>query len=361
MPLLSLGQKEKSKDIFSNIGLSIIAILLLFVFAEIIIRIAILYKNKVSFEKVINSLPKVEQGSKVGFGDMIQPNPNPKIIYELRPNLRVYCNNYFTRTNDRGFRSSKNYVLEKKYNTVRIIGLGDSYMFGQGVGQDKDIMSVLESKLNKRFPQKKWEVINTAVPGYDTVIEVETLKEKMLAYSPDIVIIEFIGNDFQLPNFIYNTSSWIDLNRSFFLDFLIKRYVLLKSNSFKLIGAPANPRLGWGFEDDPSAVPEQYRDMVGWSSYVTAMTELRELKEQHGFDVVSFLTLGFKDERVFNLSRQLQFYTTYNDAYDLGDPSLLVSKNDIHPSKLGHRMNAEKLLNFMIDAGIIKKYLNNED
>jgi len=360
MPLLRLCQKEKLKDIFYNIGLSTMALLLLFVFGEIICRSIILHNNRVSFKKVMRNLPEAGEGNRVGFGDMIQPNHNPKIIYELRPNLSVYSEGCFIRTNDHGWRSSKNYPLEKKYNVVRIAGLGDSYMFGQGVDQDEDVMSILELELNKRFPQKKWEVINTAVPGYNTVMEVETLKEKILDYKPDIVIIEFIGNDFQLPNFIYNTSNRLDLKRSFFLDFLIKRCALLKSNSFELIGAPLNPRLGWGFEDDPSAVPEQYKDMVGWSSYASAMSELGELKKQHGFDVVSFLTLGFQDDRVFNLSKQLQFYTTYNDAYDLEDPSLLISKSDIHPSELGHRRNAEKLLNFMIDAGIIKKHLNNE-
>lgn len=72
-----------------------------------------------------------------------------------------------------------------------------------------------------------------------------------------------------------------------------------------------------------------------------------------------FLTLGFKEDRVFNLSTQLRFYTTYNDAYDPKDLSLVISKNDIHPSELGHKKNAEKLLNFMIDKKIIKKYLSN--
>jgi hypothetical protein len=54
----------------------------------------------------------------------------------------------------------------------------------------------------------------------------------------------------------------------------------------------------------------------------------------------------------------LGFYTTYNDAYDSQDLSLVISKNDIHPSELGHKKNAEKLLNFMIDKEIIGRYLN---
>jgi len=85
------------------------------------------------------------------------------------------------------------YTVKKSINTVRIVTLGDSHMFGWGVAEKEMYTNVLENMLNSKFPEKKWEIINTAVPGYNTYMEVETLKRKAIMYSPDIVIMEY-GN-----------------------------------------------------------------------------------------------------------------------------------------------------------------------
>lgn len=347
---------KNTKNFLVNISITIIALLFLFLFCEISVRGVMFYKSKNNFKEVMNNLPEVRDEC---FAAIIQPSMNPKIIYELRPNINVHFLKGLVKTNNMGCRSNEDYLFNKDSNAVRILGLGDSYMFGQGVDQDKNLLDVLEIELNKKFTQKKWKIINAAVPGYNTVMEVETLREKYLKYKPDIVIIEFIGNDFQLPNFIYDTADWKDFKRSFFIEFLMKKCALLPNN-FQLFGAPANFKLGWGFEDDASRVPEQYKDIVGWDSYARAMKALKKMQKEYGFDVISFLTLGYKDDRVFNLSRQLGFYTTYNDAYDSKDLSLVISKNDIHPSELGHKKNAEKLLNFIIKEGIIEKHINNK-
>ncbi|MFA5389409.1 MAG: SGNH/GDSL hydrolase family protein [Candidatus Omnitrophota bacterium] len=348
---------KNSRSFFINTGIMTIALLLSLLLCETFIRAALFYKSRNEFKKVMGSLPEIESGKEAGLGQIIRPSANPKIIYELRPDMDVYFANAAVKTNHIGCRSDRNIHLKKDAGTVRILGLGDSYMFGQGVNQEKNLLDVLEAELNKRFTQRSWEVINAAVPGYNTVMEVETLKEKYLKYKPDIVIIEFIGNDFQLPNFIYDVADWRDLKKSFFMELLVKKYSSLPSN-FKLSGAPLNFKLGWGFEDDACRVPEMYKDAVGWDSYVRAMKILKKVQKKYGFDVISFLTLGYKDDRVFNLSTQLGFYTTYNDAYDSQDLSLVISKNDIHPSESGHKKNAEKLLNFMIDEKIIEKYLS---
>ena len=41
--------------------------------------------------------------------------------------------------------------------------------------------------------------MNTGVPGYNTYMEVAALKQKWLFYEPALVVIDFVGNDLDLP------------------------------------------------------------------------------------------------------------------------------------------------------------------
>lgn len=338
-----------NKSIFGKICIVFTTILLLFLAFEALIRIWIFFDNQKSFKEAIKKLPVITNGSRVALGGMIQPSMNKKIIYELRPGITVYFCNSLVKINKQGWRSDKDFTLEKDPNTVRIIGAGDSFMFGQAVNQGKNAMSLLEQELNRRFPQKKWEVINTAVPGYNTVMEVETLKEKALKYKPDIVIIQFIGNDFDLPNFIYGSYDCLDMKRSYFIEFLAKRLKII-TRKFILTDAPMSSEMS--FEGDPAKVPQEYRDMVGWGAYKDALMTLRQMQVAYGFDVINFLTTDAQRDNVFNLSRQLGFYTVYN-RYN----PLHVIKDEGHTSETGHREALEQLIKFMYKEGIISKHL----
>ena len=69
------------------------------------------------------------------------------------------------------------------------------------------------------------EIINTAVPGYNTVMEIETMKENGLRYKPDIVIVGYIVNDFDLPNFIRETENYFSFQRSFAVEYFLNRLI----------------------------------------------------------------------------------------------------------------------------------------
>ncbi len=348
---MNLYKNTTWKNYVITISLVIFSAFIALIFCEGIIRLVIYVNSEKSFRAVMRNLYDLKKEDDVTLGNIIQPSKYQKIIYELRPNIDdVYYCKGLLRTNKQGWRSDKNYEIVKDTNTIRIVGLGDSYMFGQGVNQGKDIMYLLEKKLNKMFPQKNWEVINTSVPGYNTVMEIETLEKKVLIFKPDIVIIEFIANDFDLPNFIYELNNWKDMKRFYLFNFIRKGLKLFEL-SFKLRDAPLDS--DWGFERDPLKVPEQYRDMVGWKAYINAMMKLRELHKEHKFDVISFVT--YKNKEVYDLSKRLEFCVGYNNAYNYNDPSLVLP--DWHPSELGHEKNSEELLDLMRREKIIEKHV----
>lgn len=143
-----------------------------------------------------SSLRRISQGSS-----------NPKILFELKPGTSVVFAGQYIRIpkttisiSSLGTRDHE-YPVHKPQGVYRIIILGDSVAFGWGVQMEQTFPKRLESLLAS---DGKYEVMNFAVPGYNTVQEVETLKSKCLAYSPDLVIFHVRSNDyFPLFDYLY--------------------------------------------------------------------------------------------------------------------------------------------------------------
>lgn len=84
----------------------------------------------------------------------------------------------------------RDHALSKPANITRILVLGDSSVFGNGVDTQDRFTDILQDKLGLHY-----EVINMGVTGYGTDQEYLLLREKGLRYAPDIVILVFHEND----------------------------------------------------------------------------------------------------------------------------------------------------------------------
>lgn len=104
--------------------------------------------------------------------------------------LRVVTMN----VNGQGFRGPE-VALEKPADTFRIACLGDSHTFGHGVEDDETWPAHLQRLLDVRFPERRIEVLNCGVNGYDTVQEELWLEAAVLDYAPDLVLLQFYVND----------------------------------------------------------------------------------------------------------------------------------------------------------------------
>jgi lysophospholipase L1-like esterase len=96
----------------------------------------------------------------------------------------------YVRINSDGLRDREHAKI-KPANTVRIAVLGDSFTEAMHVPLEQTYWSLLERRLQecKAFPGKQVEVINFGVSGYGTAQELETLRQKVWDYSPDIVML----------------------------------------------------------------------------------------------------------------------------------------------------------------------------
>lgn len=115
--------------------------------------------------------------------------------YSFGPNLNTSYQGHSLNTNSKGLRDREFYIGGKP--DLRILALGDSFTFGEGVDAEKTYAKVLEIILKKKFTNKKIEVINSGVPGYGNDQELNFLKIKGVYYKPDLVLLGFyLGNDF---------------------------------------------------------------------------------------------------------------------------------------------------------------------
>jgi hypothetical protein len=365
------------KENLPNLLLAFAATLLTLFAIEIGFRVGVYIENQKTLHKVLKSELELPAKGPVSFAHLIRLSENPRIIYEFKPNISVTYEGSLVTLNEEGFRSGS-YAVRASEDTFRIVGIGDSMMFGMGVSDGEQYLAQLENQLNQTLPGGRWEVVNTAVPGYNTVMEVETLKEKGLKYKPDIVIIEFVSNDLSLPNFIRRQESPFTIHKSFLVEFFSERLgygqyanepdtAVRKLREIGLVRAPRDEENKRRYESDPSRVPSQYKDMVGWDSYVKAMNELKSLQEEYGFDVITIAQEpddSALKRQALDLSEELGFHVVdvgpalrrYMQEKGItkhrGSP-LTISKSDSHPSALGHQIASEELFKYLTQEHLI--------
>ncbi|HET7292356.1 MAG TPA: SGNH/GDSL hydrolase family protein [Vicinamibacteria bacterium] len=298
----------------------------------------------------------LERGRAAGLGDIVRTSRNPDIVYELRPGLDVTFLGRRLSTSAAGFRD-REYQPAKPPGVHRILGLGDSVMFGWGVADGEDYLSRVEERLAEEQPLERWQVINMAVPGYNAVMEVETLHERGLAYGPDLVIVGFCGNDMRLPNFLRAPEDFLALDRSYLFDFVRSRLGGADLEDSDASLAPLTIR-----GPDRDMVPPRYAHMVGLAAYERSMQRLRETKQREGFEVVVLFypgpakgvapivrRLGF---RVLSLATRVRSFLREQGGREAGYAKLRLSSRDPHPSPVGHRLIADGLVAYLDESGL---------
>lgn len=340
-----------------KITLAVVSSLLVLLMLEAGLRIKSYMDDRKLFENTVLSERTVADGEKVTLREMVRLESDTNIIYSLKSHLRCELYGGKVSTNRHGFRGP-GYCVKKQPGTFRIVGIGDSVMFGQGVNDDEHYFYFLEKKLKECYPTFNIQVINTAVPGYNTVMETATLEDKALAFEPDLVIVGYVGNDLDLPNFIRTSRNPLGLGQSFLFDFLFRRHSGDKENRSKiLVNAPFADDFDNRFEYDQDLVPPEYRDMVGLEAFSRAMTHLDDLSKLHGFKVLVFTHMvlprairvickqrGFP---VLEAFPDVQRYMVEHKITNYRGSVLTISDKDPHPSPLLHGLLSDLLFNHL--------------
>ena len=86
-------------------------------------------------------------------------------------------------------------IVAPKREARRIVVVGDSFTWGDGVEPQEAYPSVMESLLRERWPEKTIEVINWSRPGWNTWREFKSIGPQLPRLDPDLLIIGYCIND----------------------------------------------------------------------------------------------------------------------------------------------------------------------
>ena len=235
-------------------------------------------------------------------------------------------------------------------------------------------MKVLERRLNETFGPQKFEVINFAVPGYNTAMEADTFVQRCLEYAPDLVILNFNTNDYDVPNFMRLPSDLATLRRSYVFDLAYSVYEGVAG-----LGARQPPPFDFNnrttplqeaahLDEDP-ALPQEYRYMVGAKGVVRALEQLAGAARERAIPFVVFTVKAYpgvvsnyerdewrdgQRELLERESRRLGFhfvntypyYMHYLNRYP--NANFAVSPADGHPNALAHSIDADAIFNYLV-------------
>ena len=166
---------KKTKGFLRNLILLFASITLAIVFSEMVLRFI---------------LPK----------PIVWKFPQENYIYDpvighwLKPDQHAFTHDKLVITNSIGIRDTE-HSLQPIPGIKRVLAIGDSQTFGNGLELSDTWPKQLETQLNLLNNDLHFEVINSGLPGSDTW-QHEVILERMITnYRPDVVILAFYVND----------------------------------------------------------------------------------------------------------------------------------------------------------------------
>lgn len=154
---------------------------------------------------------------------------DPEIGFRLKPNQHAYTHDEPVDINSQGIRDAE-YSSTPGMQVTRILALGDSQTFGNGLTLADTWPKQLERELNDRTTAGNFEVLNGGLPASDTWQHEILLQRLMTEYNPDIVILAFYVNDIvSRPAVIRHAQDDSTTPMDLRLVYLLKRSALLLS------------------------------------------------------------------------------------------------------------------------------------
>jgi len=124
---------------------------------------------------------------------LMKMRANAQRGWEMVPGQVHYTYQQRVAVNSLGLRGRE--LAEKRAGERRVLYLGDSLVYGQGVGDQDTQPAQLERALRERDPRQDWCVINAGNRSYGTAQELALLAELGARLQPDVVLLGWYWND----------------------------------------------------------------------------------------------------------------------------------------------------------------------
>ena len=344
--------KKYIKEIsYSNILLSLVSFVFILSALEVYVRL-------------FNPVPFVTQYGNNVSDKYLPYKPKPFSVIAGTALTGEYSYHY--QHNSFGFRDVEHTVY-KEQDTYRILGLGDSFTYGIGVGFEETYLYLLETMLNDDVDiSLNVEVIKAGIPRYYPETQRILLDKYGRNYEPDLIIIGFLPNDivdthFGLDAVVLDRSGYLktkvanDFGR--FGDFIYRnshfvRIVLQKLTSYRMTQI-YDPRLEEIYvadghhEDDWEKVQDEYINIFTIADEIGAKVLLVHIPSKGPWTEDS----SYPSSRLGVLAQM----------YDIGFVDVLPSMQreslnkslyydiDGHTTSNGHKVIADEIHSYLMD------------
>jgi lysophospholipase L1-like esterase len=339
----------KTKSWISHLSLLAGGLLLGIIVFEIGIRLYLHLSYRPPLKTLSVEIPR-KFNKNIELGEMARADQDPRVLYTLKPQMRGAFRGTLVQTNAFGFRDQA--VGEKTSTTLRLLGLGDSTMFGWRVTEEESYLELLEAEL-QQLVGANWQIefINTAVPGYNSVQEVATFDRHVNNLRPDAVLIQFDKNDLDVPLALIKP------------EFIWTPFFYL-GHLFELVGGEFSSPSALRLLKQESRMHSERHEIAGWAAQAKAYRHLAETCRQRDIPLIvltvyeDWLTIKLTDrtsrahQPMVNLCNELKvpIIETHRQAFAYPFKnqwpylSIVHDAKDLHPNSLGHALIAQAAL-----------------
>jgi lysophospholipase L1-like esterase len=282
-------------------------------------------------------------------------------LYELNPGADgvVGRNRVHIRVNAAGMRDDREYPLSKPAGVRRVVVLGDSFSFAGKVALEQTFPKQLEARMNAAEPGR-YEVLNLAVPGYNSRQQMLLLAERGLAYAPDLVLVAFVLNDAVPAAQLVPRHARVPLRARR----LLKRLLLVQflAGAAKRLPAILAGRRFKGGSEAADLVPGS----PGWATVQASLLEIQRLAAQGGADMLVAIWPmfeGLDGDYPFGAEHAQVARLCADHGIDVLDllptfkgtkpDALWVARDDHHPNADAQRAVAEALFGALRRRGFV--------
>jgi len=249
------------------------------------------------------------------------------------------------RINSMGFRE-REIMKDKKTGIYRIFCVGGSNTCGEGVFESERFSNILERKLKEAFKSPSFEVYNFGMPAYSTLQILRLLKNELLDFNPDLIIVSpeqadglALSNETPLPDSeikilpepIFKLAGFLE-RRSF-----IYRFV----RNFSL-------NMFWKFKDKAGTTRKHYFVRVPPYDRIINLNTMADICHKNSIEIVYMDTLAVSNGKVSNIDAD------YNLHPNISITSLFkdgVQRNlfldEGHINAKGHALVADAIFKYL--------------
>ena len=284
-----------------------------------------------------------------------KPNTQFRFCYDSNPRDYFDEDNCLTfHTNNFGLRG-QDFNVKKDPGTKRVILLGDSFTFGEGVKLEDTFSSQLQEIINRRFDEPV-EVLNFGVSGWQTTDEINFLSGFGVKFDPDLVLIVYVLNDADRAGGLdlWNNFRRIYENRklkhSYLLSYIYARIaqtVYGRRYVDSLLESALREKGKWDASFRQLSRGQELAKNGGFKYGILIFPFMYELTDEYPFKPVNEMILNYCKNHNIPVQDLIPAFRGYSYA------DLWVHESDQHPNEKGHRIAAEAMAEFILKENLL--------